>query len=162
MKITLTKEAVFLLNLMLRQPQQLPLARAGMMQANQMPSEFKSPDVKHAKKVATLRKWLEEKVMEPEREENKKEALAFRYRAYDGSLMQSYCEVVMDIVKFYQPIGMLTDFTTTWTEIYDVFEGRVHKLDSLDAITRPDEDEEESDSKITKIDEGKKDKAKEA
>lgn len=153
-KLKLSKDAVGILNFMLREPHRLGLARAGMVQSNGMPQEFKSPDIKHAKKIATLRKWLVEVVCEPSKD--KKGEILFR--DFEGSLQQSYCDVMMDVINFYQPVGMLVDYSELYSELYDAFSGKSHKFDSMDAITMPD-DEEEPTGNVSKITEAKQKEA---
>lgn len=153
MKLKLSSSAVAVLNNMLREPMKLPLQRAGMTQSNGMPKEFQSQDPKHAKKVATLRKWLEEKVFEKETtiKEGKEVAASFVFKDFEGSLLNSYCEIVLDVLRFYQPVGMLVEMSTVYTELLDAFEGRSNSADSIDDITR----DSEEPSKISKLEDAK-------
>lgn len=153
-KIKLSKDAVGILNYMLREPMRLGLARAGMMQGNGMPKEFQCADIRHAKKIATLRKWMAEIVLIP----NKEKANELLFRDFEGYLQQSLCETVMDVVNFYQPVGMLVDYTEIYAEISDVFQGKVFKLDSMKSITEPDEEEETAEN-VSKITDAKKKEA---
>ena len=136
MRFKLSKDAVWLLTRMIKSPMQLPLTQANMVHQSGMPRQFTSPDRKHAKKVELLQKWLEDKVLEAVTEDKEKpENRAWRPKDFEGSLTQTYIEILQEIVKFYEPIGMLAENVKVYGELADALDGKEHKLDSLDAIT---------------------------
>lgn len=141
MQLKLKGSHVYFLNAVLRDTRLLPLGEAGLAQQNGTPMPFKSKDIKDAKRVTALAKWVKSMLLE---KEGDKKQLGFPELEADieTSLTKSYIEFLKEIVQYYEKVGMLVQWTETYVGLVSALEGKDADagIDSLEEVKGPKEE----------------------
>jgi hypothetical protein len=117
------KTEIGLLNAFLREYQNLPMNEI-------MPPlrPYQAKDKPGAKQIAALQRWLEKKVME-----KKVEGTGYKFNDWSGSLPKVYVERLLEIVKHYEPLGMLpTVFMQDYWSLRAKLEGEKPDFDDIE------------------------------
>jgi len=115
MKLSLTEGSANLLKAMVIEPHMLNLALVG-----ENFKHWRAHDNSGARQVVSLQKWLEQKVLE------KAEPKGFvaPKDGWTGALPQVYVDRLKEIVKHYEPLGMMPTVTRDYLSLVDALDGK--------------------------------------
>lgn len=119
MEIKLTRDMVGLVNAMIRNPASLPL-----QMAEQPVKPYSAKDEAGSRQVGSLTKWLTDVVMQKMEDGN------FMVRPWKGELTVGALSKLRDIVKHYEPIGLMCSLSEVYWSLRDALEGREPEFDS--------------------------------
>jgi hypothetical protein len=120
MKLKFDRQALWILDQMVRVPQAAEFQRDifavnpphGMKQ-------WAAKDMAAARQIRHVQSWLKEKVLE-----KKSEDILGYPESWVGELPKNYVQRILDIVKYYEPLGMLAGRTEAWLSLLDSLEGK--------------------------------------
>jgi hypothetical protein len=122
-KLNFERKALRLLNSMIFNPQSLNLREAGIN------SEWKAKDASGRNQIIHIQKWLQTKVFE------KIDDSSFKIpEKYSGALPQLYIDRLIEIVKYYEPIGFMVAYADEYVLLLNTLEGKVGEDKALNEL----------------------------
>ena len=146
MKLTLRSPEVALLNRILMAPDSI-----GQPSNLQQPHPiYQASDATGSKQVIALRKWLEQRVMEP----TGRGGSQFKVDAvYKGGLKQTYVNRLIEVMDHYKALGMAaTKDSEAYWNIYDQLKGNKIVDENLDDVEDIEDDADDPEQEGGKDD----------
>lgn len=114
MHLCLDRSALRLLDRMIRNPGTL-----GLQEVGPQFQQWRAKDEAGAKEILRLQKWLEMKVFERVSED------AFKIpEKWEGGLPQTYVDRLLEVVKYYEPLGFLPAHVQDYFNLRNALEGK--------------------------------------
>lgn len=160
MTLKLSRNAVLLLNVFLRQDNLLPLVQAGLLASQGVGRPFTAEGPEMAKKIIALRrKWLEPLVLKMAKGSTGTDAkFPAEGEFIEVPLIKSYVGVLQKMLDYYKPVGLQPQWADNFAELQACLNGKTldEELDSIEEMTNEPVKLVEADK------EGEKEKAKSA
>lgn len=142
---------------MLRQDNVFPLIQVGLVAGQGVGRPFTAEGKAMRNQIITLRRWVEEKVLEldPKKKKDQQEPKWPEEGEFkEVSLPNSYILVLTKMMEYYKPVGLLTSWSEMFAELECCLNGKslADELDSLEDLSREsvklvEKDEEKTEPK---------------
>lgn len=125
MEITLSNKDMKLLDAMLRHPSDLPMVPAGMFNDRTGGNFFKAASYKEAEDFSKLTRMFEKRILIHKPEEKDKDDKVTKPESYDYpktdpvvlKLVAKYYPLLKNLVAYYEPIGLLPQFSVPYVSL---------------------------------------------
>lgn len=123
MKLSLDAENVWMLNAMIRQPDQFPLSSVAGCDAQNPFKPYTAPDESGSRQVASLAKFIHQELIEPIKTKEG-QVIGFGMKPFEGTLQLDMVSRLRDVAKYFEPVGRLSQFSKRYWDLRDKLEGR--------------------------------------